>query len=44
MQVEAVLLPSRVFAVSDEELQAHAEFLRQIKNPLWLSKDTALAG
>jgi len=28
--------PDRVFAASDEELAAHAEFLKKLKEPVWL--------
>ncbi len=28
--------PDRVFAVSDEELAAHAEFVQKLKEPIWL--------
>jgi DNA polymerase-3 subunit epsilon len=31
----------RVFAPTEEELAAHAEFLKQLKNPLWLDETAA---
>lgn len=41
--VQRVARPARAFPVSEEELAAHREFIKNLKEPLWFKVDPALS-